>query len=234
MKEYEAHVYDVVTVLNINESENLKQLEIKEKVDYMVSYVFADGSCVLYKEHQSDMDELAVYEYIVESEDVKHLSYLYNYMDEESFYDYKDCYDGDMVLLNASDYTWTSHDLKIGDYVYFENVQVVKLYQEAGLKNNHPYQITAFSELNNCPFIMTDIGEFELYPLEVAYLKNYDNDAEKEIESKTDRVTVDEIGEISTYLDDLAFNLSMDKALEEGNYEKAQQILDLHNAKREG
>ena len=180
------------------------------------------------------MAELAVYEYIVESEDVKHLSYLYNYMDEESFYDYKDCYDGDIVLLNASDYAWTSHDLKIGDYVYFENVQVVKLYQEAGLKNNHPYQITAFSELNNCPFIMTDIGEFELYPLEVAYLKNYDNDAEKEIESKTDRVTVDEIGEISTYLDDLAFNLSMDKALEEGNYEKAQQILDLHNAKREG
>ena len=227
MKEYEAQVYDVVTVLNVNDSENLKELELVEKEKYMVSYVFADGSCVLYKEKLFGRNEIAIYEHIIEEEDVKHLSRLYNYMDMEDFIDDYE-YDEDGNYYITKD-TIVDHDLNIGDYVYFEDVRKVKLYQEAGLKNNQPYQITAFSELNNCPFIMTDIGEFELYPVEVAYLKYYDGDAEKDIESKTNRVTDKESIEINSIMDKLAYDIAMDKALSENDINKAQQIYNLHN-----
>lgn len=88
MKEYEATLYDAVTVLNVNDSENLKALGIKEKCEYMVSYVFADGRCILYEEIPINKNSPPIiYEYIIKSEDVKHLSFLYNYMDEEEFDD---------------------------------------------------------------------------------------------------------------------------------------------------
>ena len=218
MKEYEATMYDVVTVLNINDSENFRVLELEEKEDYMVSYVFADGSCVLYKEKLLKNKQLAIYEYLIEEEDVKHLSLLYNYMDE---YDDSDNY----VMKDRT----VNHDFKIGEYVYFDNVQVIDFHQEAELRNHHPYEITAFSELDNCPFIMTPIGELELYPKEVKYLKRYNDDAENDVESNADRISEKERTAISNHMDEVAYEVAMDKALAENDIDKAQEIYNLHN-----
>ena len=221
MKDYEAQLYDVVMLIDINQSENFRLLELEEKEEYMVSYVFADGSCVLYKEKLFKNKELAIYEYVVEEEDVKYLSLLYNYMDE-----YDDNYSNDNYAMKGKS---VKHNFKVGEYVYFENVNVIEFYQEAELRNHQPYEITALSELDNCPFIMTPIGELELYPKELKYLKRYNDDAEKDVESNADRISEKERIEISESMDEMAYEIAMDKALAENDIDKAQEIYNLHN-----
>lgn len=77
MSKYEPYVYDMVTIRSINKSKVFEELELVEGNEYMVTYVFADGSCILYSEHE-DVNEgtMTICEYIVESESVKYLSLL--------------------------------------------------------------------------------------------------------------------------------------------------------------
>ena len=225
MKEYEARMYDVVAILNINDSESFKLLELEEKEEYMVNYVFADGSCVLYKEKLLKNKQLEVYEYVVEEDDVKYLSPLCNYMDEENFNDEYDY--GDIMLLdnNFSKYEWTEHEFEVGDYVYFENVRVIKLHREAELQNKALYRISSINEMNNCPMIETNIGEFELYPNEVYYLKLYEGDIYDDVKENLDTI----LEEISNEVSQHNYEVAMDIALSENDIAKAQEIYKLHN-----
>lgn len=256
MKEYKPSVHDVVFVNKEDMNENIKELGLEVNKEYLVTYLFADGGCILYEEEVHISGYVEASEYILEKEDVESLSFIYNYMDD-SLNKYEKMNEDSLVYLedgSTADITydtWVDHYLKVGDYVYFENVELVKFYNEADLKNNERYEIKGFSEHNNAPIIDSPIGEFELYPIEVMYLSldedingdetfgnmiidmmnnNYNKSkgaikTDKK-ERNTTNVSQKESKSISEMLDNLAFDMAMNKALENENYDVAQLISD--------
>lgn len=253
MKDYKPSVHDVVFIMKEDLNESVKELGLEVNKDYLVTYIFADGGCILYDEEVKDSGYIEVSEYILEEEDVNCLSFIYNYIDEglneyskEEDKDYLYLEDGGKAEVTYD--TWVEHDLMVGDYVYFKDVELIKFYNEADLKNNERYEVTGFSEHNNAPIINSPIGDFELYPLEVMYL-NLDEDYIKDRlikdavdgvkqrgkkgdinvskkERDTSKLSSKEVSVISDMLDKFAFDNAMNKALENECFEVAQLISD--------
>lgn len=250
MTNYEPTVYDVVTVKN-EENENLQELGIEQGELYVISYLFADGSCVLYKESIVGK-ALEVYEYIVDADDVQDLKLLYNYMDENvvnyksDYPDYDDDYDDDYfldegIIIEDGEMTreefenyitqgysmWVEHPFKVGDLIYFEDVTKVNFYEEVQLKNGELYEITGFNKENNCPLLKVHTDDrFELFPNEVQFVELYEGDIHEEIKNGID----DMLAQLTEQAKQRNFEVAMDEVLAEGNVEKAQEIYNTYFA----
>ena len=239
MNKYNPTIHDVVFIRKEDMNDNLRELELEVNEEYLVTYVFADGGCVLYKEEAHLSGYLEIYEYVLEEEDVSRLSFVYNHMDEiEKKYD--------KIDKNKDNFEmWLDHDFKVGDLVYFDDVEVVNFYYESELKNGQPYEIIEFNDYDNSVVISSPIGRLELTLLESMYLKSYDDSIndfldsqKKEIQRKldyfdkrgnggvnmvnkkeqiADTLTGLEIKEISDMLDNLAIDNGIDRALNNEN-----------------
>lgn len=221
MKEYVPNVYDVVTLLNYDHCPKLKDLGVELKIEYIISYIYSDGSCVLYRE----IDAVKIEEYNVDVVDVKHLSFLYSYNDEpktsvqyiDEVYDDNLNYGLDLFDVFSQ---INPHTYKVGDYVYFEDVNLISLSNMMELENYTMYKVVELNKFNNAPYIMTKLGEFELYPQELKHTYLCD---EEFFDMEKDQVEV--------FLNDLITNnlpnlvqVAVDTALENENYELLEEL----------
>lgn len=238
MKESQFYQYDVVVFVDLHEVPSLLDIGIKEDIEYFISDVFGDGRCILYKEFADENDpaKTKVYEYMLTADEMEYAIFLYNCLAEQSLDTHVEGNDMAQVmevLMSSFDSletevaygdefsNYSSHDFKVGDLVYFDEVSRIDGFNLARLEVGELYEIVELDEYTNAPVIKSKIGDFGLYPSEVRYMhKHNDNNSGVNLNEFVDKLLVEN--------KDTLIALAIDEALVDGNFDKVQDIYNTY------
>lgn len=178
MNKYKPRLYDVITLLDFSHASELEDMGVSLKEEYMVSYIFVDGSIVIYREVEaSKVSPGYAEEFVIEDEFVNSFNFLYSYLDNADVtikYADSDVNDGfyeAFNLNNPSNYK----AFEIGSFVYSEEIEKVSLSDIMELENFKEYKVHSYSG-NGGMFITTKHGDFEIFPSELYLFKKCDED----------------------------------------------------------
>lgn len=241
MDEGKFYQFDVVVFIDLHEIPSLIDIGIKEGTEYFISDVFEDGRCIIYKESldQSNPTIPVVNEYMLTSSEMDYAIFLYNVLAEQQsmdMYSKGESVEQVMeVLMSSFDmiegeayYTdeftsYSSHEFKVGDIVYFDDVSKIDGYKEARLEVGELYEIVELDKYTNAPVIKCQIGDFGIFPNEVKYMNKHNdkrNNSNDDLNGFVDKLLK---GNHETLID-----LSIDQALEDKNFEKVQDIYNTY------
>lgn len=239
MNKYKPKLYDVVTLLDYSYSSELEDMGVPLKEEFMVSYLFADGSMVIYREVEpTKLEPGFIEEYVIEEEFVNRFSYLYSFLDNANVtIKYADSDPSDdfyeaFGLTNPNKHK----PFEIGSYVYSEDVDKVSLGDIMELENYKEYKVHSYSG-NGGMFITTKHGDFEIFPSELYLFKECDEEFYVkellELDDMLDDMLDENLPNIIQNMIDNLLDSCYDGINLESKYKKLEELSDLQKQLKE-
>jgi len=211
MSSYEPMEYDVITFMDLSKCKELVDLGVKEKKEYMITYIFNNGDFVIYSEYGQEAEE-----HQIKYENAKYAWFLYN-----SIIDIEESTEKLLSLDVPTIQFYNKVTFEVGDYIKFSNLSECKSIYVNQVNENDSYEI-----LKVIPYggLCISINNRELYIYDNSLcglvnfakkvefheilIENVDNFLQNMLELNKERL----------------IEVSIDECLKSNNFEKIKQI----------
>lgn len=213
---YEPVEFDMITFMDLSKCKELLDLGVNEKQEYMVSYVFNNDDFVIVSE---TFDGIKFEEFLIKKEHSKYAWFLYSILPEEQImkaFEYENLFEVSSNIMESD-----NSEFKVGEFLKFENLKSSNSINKNQISEEEFYEILRLLPFNG---VVIKVKEKELSIHSNAYcdllkfskkvefhdilIENVDNFLQNMLELNKERL----------------IEVSIDKCLKSGNYEKIKQI----------
>ena len=213
MSSYEPMEYDIITFMDLSKCKELIDLGVKEKKEYMITYIFNNGDFVIFSEDGEKAEE-----YQIKYENAKYAWFLYN-----TIIDIQESTDKILSLDVPTLQFYSNDDVKfeVGDYIKFSNLSECKSIYTDQVNEIDSYEVLKVNQwgglhilVNNQELYISDsslcglVNFAKKVDFHEILLENVDNFLQNMLELNKERL----------------IEVSIDECLNSNNFEKIKQI----------
>lgn len=212
MSSYEPMEYDIIAFMDLSKCKELIDLGVKEKKEYMITYIFNNGDFVIFSEDGQEAEE-----HQIKYENAKYAWFLYN-----TIIDIQDSTDK-LLSLDVPTIQFNSNEVKfeVGDYIKFSNLSECKSIYANQVNERDSYEI-----LKIIPYgglcISVNNRELYIYDNSLCGLVNF----AKKVEFH--EILIENVDNFLQNMLELnkerLIEVSIDESLKSNNFEKIKQI----------